>query len=312
MKEPSSAANSPSSANGDPNLLPLPSGPDWSCSFAGDVKEPQTVGALRSLYCTGPGIAAWKKPPHTKFQSSDLEFSLVVVDMLHNSETSADLLVTGYKPGDYKPEVFALVGEEGTVHVKGFSWQTASVLNPNQGQQKPYPPFGPFLFGWPAWIWWGLFAVLFLIFVLLGWRWRKKWTRQRALRKVSSKGYGSPYDLFHKEMRLLLRRYQGQNQVDSRHNPQHYFDRLNEVFREFLTRELSVPALEWSDRPLLRDIRKHHFKVYQKVDPLLSQLLRELSRVKKFDKISYIDCEQLHSMSRQVVDLIYMSRKENS
>ena len=96
--------------------------PIWTCGFAplkGEGSTPLeslTVGAKFALNCHGEIPVEWK-PEGTlmaRFAKKEEAYTLVVLKVEKLDGTSADFVVTGYKPGKHAPEYVRIVqGENG-------------------------------------------------------------------------------------------------------------------------------------------------------------------------------------------------------
>ncbi len=301
-----SAGSSPSQV--DPTTAPAEI--LWQCSFAKDGEGPElnslSVGAKFWLKCSGPSIQGWAEIPKLQFAKPEDEFSLVLLEMPRATNNEANFVVTGYKPGAHSPEFVYLDEGANRVRVEGLQWNIPSVVKSESGAPpKPYPPYGPIMLSWPWWLWGGIAAVLLLIILAVVWRTQRHLARKRLVERLQAKGSAlSPYAQFHKDLRQLLRLYQGRTTADDQHKPEDYLDQLDRGFRTYLSRALLVPAEEWGDGAILRDVKKRHKRAFEAAGTQLADLLHELGRARQAKKLSFRDCEQLHEMSRRVADLV--------
>ncbi|MGE0763163.1 MAG: hypothetical protein AB7N80_07795 [Bdellovibrionales bacterium] len=288
-------------------------GPLWDCKIAKANDGPDlnqlTVGAKFLLNCSGPSIPPWTAVPPLAFATPEDSFTLQVLKVNKADANSAELVVTGYKAGEYSGLVAIGVGAN-QVRVHDLKWRIETVVQPQQGQPpKPFPPFGPLVIHWPWWLWTGIGLFIFLVGALTWWRVQRYRARQRLLEKIQAKASVlSPYAQLHKELRALLRRYEGVSMADDNHKPEDYAQGLNESFRQYISRELLVPAAEWSDAAVIRDIRKRHKMLYKKSGAEIYSVLRELKRARASKRLSFIDCHQLHEMSRRTAEKIERSK----
>jgi hypothetical protein len=290
----------------------------WGCeasSAPGGAELPAlTVGSLFSLKCSGPEIAEWSGKPQFRFANKEQEYTLYVVDVKTTSRTGAELLVTGYKPGEHKPEYLDLGDGKTWVRVRDLNWKINSVIKQEQGKSapQPYPPYGPFAMSWPWWIWIGLGIILLLVSVFIFIKMKRRRARQALIDRLALRGSAlSPFAMFHKELRQHLRRYQGKLN-DAEKMPSEYLEKLDESFRQYLSRELLVPAADWPDRIVLRDIRKRNYQLYRRVGDDLRKILRELRRARGSAKVAQADCEQLHEWCRTVADQVHLAKEAKS
>lgn len=312
---PGHAASSDPTAN-SPAVDPSSHGPVWECQFAqiegGPPLNALTVGAKFLMKCSGPSIQPWKSIPKIGFAQEPDHYSLAILEMPKAQSNSAEFVVTGYKAGEWGGVNSIGVGTS-EVQVSGLRWRVQTVVEapaqeqpaqPGQQEPKPFPPFGPQLIHWPWWLWAGLGVSIVLVGVVVWWQVRRYRTRQRLIEKIkASNSVLSPFAQLHRDLRALLRRYEGRV-PDEKHRPEEYARQLNESFRQYISREFLVPATEWSDSVVMRDLAKHHKRVYKRNGTDLYSVLRELRRASQTNKIAFADCAQLHEMSRRMAERI--------
>lgn len=281
----------------------------WSCALT-PLDKPLhdfTVGTLYQLECQGPDINPLGPSSQISFPKEEDSYSLQVLKVVEAQAGNAKFIVTGYKPGQYKPEVVYLGDGQSKVEIHNLEWKVNSVLQGNTAASQPFGPLGPWGMSYPLWVWGGLGLLFLMIVWILFWRIRKRRARMRLLERLRASASAlSPYNQFHKEMRNLMRKRQNLS------SPAEYVDNLEDSFRTYLTCELLVPAQEWGDAALLREIKKRHRQIYKVSATSVRALLAELERAKKSKQLSLTDCEQLHEISRRVVDEINTSRQQVS
>lgn len=303
-------------AHADPSTAPA----DilWQCALAKDGEGPElnslSVGAKFLLSCSGPSIKEWGEIPKLQFAKPEDEFSLVLLEMRKASSNEAQFVATGYKPGAHSPEFLYLGEGESRVRVEGLQWNLPSVVKSENGAPpKPFPPYGPLMLSWPWWLWGGIAGFILFIILIVAWRTQRHLARKRLIERLQAKGTAlTPYAQFHKDLRQLLRKYRGRSVSDEQHRPEDYLQLLDGGFRVYLSRSLLVPAEEWGDGAILRDIKKRHRKAFAVAGEPLSDLLHELGRARQAKALSFRDCEQLHEMSRRVADLIEQQQSGRS
>ena len=306
------AQNLPSETGG--RLPPTPGSDttaplNWDCKFAKAENGPElsalTVGAKFILHCEGASISPWTTAPALGFAKPEDEYSLAVLAINNAGPNSADFVVTGYKPGNYSGLITIGTGSN-QVKVSGLNWQVQTAIEAKEGQPpKPYPPYGPLTLHWPWWLWTSIGMVILAVAVAVGWRLRRQMARKRLIEKIKAGGSVlSPYAQLHKDLRALLRRYEGLRHTDQDHRPEEYLLKLNESFRNYMSRQLLVSANEWSDAAIARDLLKHHKPLYKRQGQDIYALLRELKRAQYAKSPSFTDCHQLHEMCRKQADKI--------
>lgn len=280
----------------------------WNCQFeaipGGAELGQLTAGDPFTMKCAGPAVGPWQRAPQIKFTTEEQEFTLKVLNSNKMTENDAELTVTGYKPGHYKPEKIYLEGPEGKVAVMGLEWKVQSVLNAKAEQPpKPNPPFGPVNLSWPWWLWTSALAVLVLIvgFYLFVSRRRKK--RQSWLDEVRLKNSVlAPFPYFQKEMRNLMRNYQGREQATEAHSPQKYVAELEKQFFDYFTREFQIPVRHLSRRRTVKDMRRRYRRVMEETESEFLSVLNELDRARGAANLTFKDGWQLQEMIRETAD----------
>ncbi len=292
----------------NPESLPSESAnaPIWNCNLeeapqAGAAKlDSFTVGSKYLLTCRGEPIAEWKAQPMIRFSKEEQQYSLYPLKVVTQSSDQIQLVVTGYRPGSYVGDDLILTDGTNTVKMSKIEWQVKSVLEGNT-QAQMVPPFGPFQMGFPPWLY-GLWIVLALIFLGFFWRQgRRYYSRKRLLEKLATnKTALSPFNEMNKGIRGLLRKLRP-DQADSLNS---FVYDLDQLFRLYLVRRLLVPALEWSDRAVMNEIKNRYKQVYKTTASDLRRLFNELRKTKSATTVSRVDAEQLMEMTRQIADRI--------
>jgi len=86
--------------------------------------------------------------------------------------------------------------------------------------------------------------------------------------------------------------------------------KLEESFRLYLIRELRVPALQVSDRELLKEIRRSHKAVFQQCEADLRRFFFELEKIR--ETVTRKDCDDLLTLSRKLADRIYAVARKST
>lgn len=281
--------------------------PLWNCTFSKNSEL--TVGEKFTLRCQGLPVPAFTSVPKLKFSVEEAEYSLQVLEIKQMSEREAEFIMTAYKPGQFRLDWVDFSDGKTTIHVTNLEWQVASVVQNQPGEQpQPYGPIGPFVMAWPLWLW-GALGLFFAVLVgFLAWRMRLRQQRQRWLDDLAKNSYVlNPHAYFHKELRGFLRRY-GRSKADGE-SLKDYAAALDDNFRLYLARELKLPAQQWPEHLIYRDLKRRHRKLFKATQEELAPLLYELKRARQAKTLSLKDCEQLHEMARQLVDKIYLIRE---
>jgi hypothetical protein len=287
--------------------------PVWNCEFkeaTGAGAAPLTnltVGSLFDLHCKGDIPVEWRETPVTlKFAQQEQAYTLYLLKTLKLEKNEAEFVVTGYKAGKHNPEyVRILQGENGFEFLKP-TWNIASVLKPNE-QTQPYGPMGPWFLMLPSWIWVTV-AILFIAFVTILVRFlRRRIQRKRMLEELDKhKTVLTPVNQFYRDSRLFQRRL---HQSQSSNEYKNLLAGLNREFRLFVLREFKIPTLDWSDRAIVEDLRKHHYHSYRVGGDNLKKTLRELTRLQTQDQFQMEDLEQLHHMCMDAAEKLTLKNQ---
>lgn len=286
--------------------------PIWNCEFkpspdpGAAALDQLTVGHLFQWQCHGDIAVDWPKaPPRLVFPQPEGEYSLSVQKINRLDANDVLLTVTSYKPGAHAPEYVRFLVGQGT-DAKGFEvvkpqWTVKSVLDPQQPPQ-PVPPFGPWSLSLPLW----LLSVCVIVILLVLWltvrRIRKSIQRKRMLETLQKhKTALPPLHQFYKDARQIRRRL---NQLKDPNELKTITSDLNQEFRMFVLRQFQIPALEWSDRAILEEMRRRHLRIYKTAKEPLRRTLRELRMLAQRSEIDLKDIEQMHRMSLDTAETL--------
>src|SRR5690606_18510431 len=79
--------------------------------------------------------------------------------------------------------------------------------------------------------------------------------------------------------------------------------------RLFLTRKYHIPALEWGDRAILRDLKKYNKAIFKEFSQDLKSLFDEYQRAKKdFNNVNESDALQIVKRSRGLAEKMEASQ----
>ena len=287
--------------------------PNWECEFE-DV-EKFTVGDKKKLICYGDYIERLKEPIKLLVNDKRLEFILHPLELISSENESVTLLVTSYKSGKFSNFNFIIV-EEGVAskkavgfQVKSLSWEVQSVIE-NPQMPQGFGPSQPFYLSMPWWYWGGWTLALAFVVVVVGYKFFRSLERKKVIESLAThKTSLSPYNQYHREMRQMAREYQNANymkQIEREGSAGEYLLELDRVLRLYLVRQLQVPALNWSGRQIVREIKHRHKSVFKSVGSEIEQTLREFEKaLRPKVKVGMLDCNQFHQMSRRMVEQIY-------
>ncbi len=290
-----------------------------------------TVGDLFLLRCDGESQNMNRQKLEFKVEKQDL-YKLKLLEVRHLSETQGEFIVTSYRTGDHQLSDLVLTDTESSVRLDGVSFSVSSVINPEQAPEGPYGPFGPFHLSLSLWVWLVLAAFILIVMGLFLNRYRKFRQKKRLLLKLQHQGMAlSPLAQFHKDVRLLHRDYlfdlrafynESLQKLDENRNLKEnknqnrdfsvkkYIEQLDLYFRQFIGRELYIPALDWSDGDILLDIKKNHRLFFTKNKTKLKILFTEIAKAKENEKtLKPADFEQLVGVCRKMAEKVVQREK---
>ncbi|NUN06161.1 MAG: hypothetical protein HUU57_10405 [Bdellovibrio sp.] len=226
------------------------------------------------------------------------------------SLTTADIKVTSYMAGKFELQDLQLSDGAQTLSLGPVSFAVETVIPPAdpanpQAQPQPFGPFGPAQMAVPALYWAILFSVLGVFALVLIAKIYRVVQRRNMLERLKEHDSAlSPLSEFHKGMRNLAR----VNTVffGTKVEPEDVklcLRQTDHMLRLYLTRKFRLPAFEWGDRLILKDIKKHNRKIFDHYADDLKKLLKELSRgLQDKDNVTGQDALNIATQSRTLVE----------
>lgn len=272
-----------------------------------------TVGTPLKMVCSGEPILFNSKNLKILLDEKQ-KYILKVLRVEKISPTQVELIVVSYQAGNHRLESFQLFDGKEFVESGPLAFQVSSVLKKDS---KPYGPFGPIELKTPSWFWMGLgfLGVLLLVWMLI--KARKWFQTRRIIKKMElHKIVLSPYNQFNKELRQIDRdmTFKRQKTTSSeQENKTHrkYLLDMEKSFRIYLSRELKVPALDWSDKEIMKQIKRRHRKIFVSSGEEILKLLQEFNKLTKGDEnLSLTDFLQMKQLCRDCSDGIYKTLSE--
>lgn len=284
----------------------------WNCEFfplksEGAVAlDALTVGARFGWKCHGDIGVPWdpQRPLELAFKEKDQQYTLAILKTLRLDPTDVQFEVTAYKPGDHKPEYVRVLQGQGTVGEVGFealkpAWTVQSVIDPKQPPQ-PYGPFGPWSMTIPLWFTLAVALVIVAVAYSIFRRVRKYTQRRRMLEELARHRTALlPLHQFFRDARQLRRRLHTAKDIAEL---KAIGDDLDREFRLYVLRQFQVPALDWSNQDILKDLRRRHRKTFAVASDSLKRTLRELMKLKARAAIDPKDIEQIYNMSLETAE----------
>ena len=285
--------------------------PLWKCEFfklegkgSGEL-DSLTVGTKFGLKCHGDIAVSWdQSKTDVSFPKEEQQYSLAILKVVRQDPNDTQYEVTAYKAGQHAPEYLRVLQGKGSNNERGFetsqlNWSVKSVLDP-QNPQEPFGPIGPWHVSLPIWFFVAAFLVVALLVYLSVRKLRRMSQRRRMLENLKlHKTALPPLFQFYRDARQLRRRlHTAQDEAELRK----ISEDLDREFRLFVLRQFEVPAMEWSNRAILEDIRRRHRKTYRAAKDSLRKTLRELGKLKARSNVAATDLEQVYRMSMDTVE----------
>ncbi|MCB0356917.1 MAG: hypothetical protein KDD40_07915 [Bdellovibrionales bacterium] len=281
----------------------------WSCELT-SREEKNTVGAMQDLHCSGDAVSDLNlEKVQIVFAEKDKDYSLYILNKKHIDSQSLNFVVTSYKAGKFDNPLFIITDGEQAIKVDSLSWNVESVLKSQQ--EQPEPSFGPFELSMPWWYWTSLWGAILLVFFIVLFKIKKLWDRKKLIEELSTHATAlTPFNQFNKDLRTQVKDWQQKELTEKVRNEEEWRRNLLEAteksLRQYLMRELLIPTLEWADSEILREIKKRHPKVFNEASLEIKKTLLEIQQAKKAkNKITYLDCEQLVNMTRNLSEKIH-------
>ncbi len=270
-----------------------------------------SVGREFLLVCDGE----WSRELNVEklhfIKSDQQKYVIKLLGFEFRSSTTADLKVTSYTAGEVKIPNLRLTDDTQTVDLGELNFAVKSVLpppDPNNPEvkQEPFGPMGPAQLPIPPVYWAMLVGAIVLLALMIGFKAFRYFQRRRMLEDLREHDAAvSPLVQFHQGFRRLQR----QNQVFfGIKDPAHEdilscLDGTNQMLRLYLTRRFQVPAMKWSDRLILRDIRRYHPGIFAENGDDLGKLFKEYSRAfKDKEHLEATDVLSISSHCRVLVE----------
>lgn len=238
-----------------------------------------TVGQKFSIACSGDEVQ-WDKQKLVILKKDKTEDpmtnDLAILQVTNIAPSKIDLLVTSYKPGSYKVDDYILTDKVNSAQLSGFTYDVKSVI-PQGAQPTPFAPYGPWTLSVGI-VYWLILLVIIGGICYEAYREFKKWkTRKRLIEELKNyKTARSPYDELHSDLRKLERNLELQKvTVDE------FLASLERSYRLYLIRELEVPALDWADKEIVKEVKRRHKKIYLKIKKDLVDYFAEIRKIKK-------------------------------
>jgi hypothetical protein len=244
-----------------------------------------TVGREFLLICEGEIPKGLQQERISFVLTPEQKYNLKILGFELRSFSEADFKVTSYSAGAVRFDDLQVTDGTTTFSLGPVQWNVVSVLPKQQpGEEKtklePFGPIGPANLSIPA-LYWAIFAAIVGLFVLVFFAriYRAVQRRNMIQRLKEHDSALSPLGQFHQSFRKLQRvnpvffgGVTDHNQIVD------CLKTTNEMYRLFLTRRFQVPAMEWSDRLVLKDLKRYHPLVFSEFSIEMKKIFKEIER----------------------------------
>lgn len=273
-----------------------------------------TVGREFYLNCKGD----WPKTLHQDKLSfageGNQKYLLKLLKFEFRNPQEADLKVTSYTAGTFKwPN---LILQDGTQNVElgPVAIEVHTVL-PKGEKVEPYGPMGPATIPVPLLYWLMFLAVIVIAISMVSMRFYRRFQRRKMLERLKEHDAAmAPLPQFHQSMRKLQRGnavFYGQ--VANAEELRQGMAELFRMFKVYLSRRLRVPAFEWNEKLILKDIRQYHPLVYQDYGRKVGELYKEFKKAENpAQPLQSGDVVQLSETLRKTLEGVEQSLEHKS
>ncbi len=236
-----------------------------------------TVGREFYVQCDGDFKNVRGDEPLTMVQPPPTDpFSLKILGVHKKNDQQLDLLVTSYVTGQLQIPGFTIrLGETELKSETPLSFEVVSLVQEQEQkgvQVEPFGPFGPFsvnisFFFYLGIAVWALLVLSGFVVIFLQSR-RRKWYLTQTPFQASIK----PLIEFEK----VIRTFQNVNEEKIIEQTRI----LNQCWRVYWTRRFAFPAMFWSERRLLNELKRDHRSFYEKNKKLCDHFIGEMRKIR--------------------------------
>lgn len=215
------------------------------------------------------------------------KYQIQLLSFEFRSPTQADIKITAYKAGNVQFQDLQITDGTETLSLGPIQYAVQTVIEqqqPKAGQApqppQPYGPIGPARMAVPM-LYWAILgsAVMVALASVVAIVYRSVQRRMMIERLKEHDSALSPLAQFHQSFRRLQRMnsvFFG-GKAEKAHIEQ-CLDETYQMLKLYLTRRFKVPALEWTPRLIIKDLKKYQRPVYAEYGIELAQLFKEYER----------------------------------
>lgn len=268
-----------------------------------------TVGREFVLDCHGD-FSKLTDPAEWSVQLTEKQDPLSIKILRIEGKTAgeAKFVVTSYRVGSHNFEPLEVKGGQEKINLGKVAFQVESVLGKENIVQEPYGPMAAKMsFPVAFWLAAGLIAASVIAVIYLKVR---RYNERRALLEQLSRHDSpvSPLSEIHQNYRRWRRQhafYYLKDADASRTELMQVLGEVDHAFRVYLIRSFKIPALQWSNRLILKEMKKYHRLVYKDFGQELKKYIIEIDKAKEAaDRLKSQDLVQLTENLRLLIEKI--------
>lgn len=285
-----------------------------------------TVGREFLFVCDGEFPKDLHQEKLDFIKTPEMKYQIKLLGFEFRSPTQADIKATSYTVGPQRLPQLQLTDGNYILNLGDQAFTLATVIQlpteamanqetppsgatnqaPAKEQQvQPFPAMGPMNIPVPMLYWTVLGIVVGGLFVSIAYKVFRVLQRKNMLERLKQyESAQTPEQQYHASFRKLQRTSPVfyENAVKDEDVQVVVSDTMS-FFKTYLTRKYKVPALEWSDKLILKDLKKYHSKVYEEHHKDLEKILREYSlALKDQNKLTKVDAKNLAHNSRALIE----------
>jgi len=275
-------------------------------SLPGLEENVMTVGRIFQLQCSVTVLEGFD------FSKAQLEMneSERLVLKLFKAESQAPqsitLEMTSYGAGQWSFENLTLTDGAHKIPLGKIQLEVKSVL-PQDTKVEPYGPVGPLVIPIP-WLYIAIVSVVVLTSLgALGLNLRRRFQRSSLLKKLRDYDTPlSPVQQFHAESRRWQRNYAFFHTLkDESDEALKVLREVDQQVRVYFIRRFQIPALEWSTRLIMNDLKKYHRKIHDENKEIILKWFTEVGRaLKPGFALKAPDVIQLRDQARRLLETL--------
>lgn len=286
------------------------------CNISG--AEQLTVGKIFEVLCQAEQTSEFAELDlntlELRLEQAD-QFKLQILEAKKPTDDQLILSVTSYRTGQHQLPALQIVDQNKSYVLGDLQFTVASVMDPAEPRTEPYPTLGPLGISIPLIYWLVLAAVFLVIVTKIYFKLRKSKQKKKLLLELNLDSYAqSPSLQFYtslRKARRLISLQQSQDQ-DSESLNKSYKEMLqtsSDAYLLYLSRTFHVPAVKWSHRQILNDLKENHKLEFKDLGQGIKKTLVEIHRALKNQKVvSEKEVEQLMTLLSKQVDIIENKR----